>query len=97
MNSGPETRLNARKFGFRARTKYGVYSCPSLPFLRIENRAKIKRHIFCSGNLDFGEKTLKEWDTPKRKSRLKPQSDWIKEKDKDNLGHKHELNLKETE
>ena len=37
---------------------------PFLPFLRIENRAKIKRYIFCSKNLDFGEKTLKEWDNP---------------------------------
>ena len=26
MNSGPETGLNARKFGFKARTKYGVYN-----------------------------------------------------------------------
>ena len=25
MNPGPETGLNARKFGFKARTKYGVY------------------------------------------------------------------------
>ena len=80
MNPGPETGLNARKFGFKARTKYGVYSCPSLPFLRIKNRAKIKRHVFCSENLDFREKTLKEWDNPERKSRLKPQNDWIKEK-----------------
>ena len=34
------------KLGFKARTKYGVYSCPSLPFLRIENRAKIKDTYF---------------------------------------------------
>ena len=60
MNPGPETGLNARKFGFKARTKYGVYSCPSLPFLRIENRAKIKRHVFCSEIWIFREKTLKE-------------------------------------
>ena len=53
MNPGPET-------GFKARTKYGIYSCPFLSFLRIENRAKIKRYIFCSGNLDFRAKTLKE-------------------------------------
>ena len=33
---------------------------PFCTFLRIENRAKIKRHVFCSKNLDFGEKTLKE-------------------------------------
>ena len=39
MNPGPET-------GLKARTKYGVYSCPSLPFLRIENRAKIKDTYF---------------------------------------------------
>ena len=26
MNPGPETGLNARKFGFKARTKYGVYT-----------------------------------------------------------------------
>ena len=26
MNPGPETGLNARKFGFKARTKYGVYN-----------------------------------------------------------------------
>ena len=26
MNPGPETGLKARKFGFKARTKYGVYS-----------------------------------------------------------------------
>ena len=97
MNPGLETGLKAWKFGFKAQTKYGVYSCPSLPFLRIENRAKIKRHVFCSGNLDFREKTLKEWDNPERKSGLKPQNDWIKEKDKDNLGHKHGLNLKGTE
>ena len=25
MNPGPETGLNAWKFGFKARTKYGVY------------------------------------------------------------------------
>ena len=75
MNPGLET-------GFKAWTKYGVYSCPSLPFLRIENRAKIKRHVFCSRNLDFGEKTLKEWDNPDGKSRLKPQSDWIEKKTK---------------
>ena len=55
MNPGPETGFKAWKFGFKARTKYGVYSYPSLPFLRIENRAKIKIHVFCSGNLDFRE------------------------------------------
>ena len=97
MNPGPETGLKARKFGFKARTKYGVYSCPSLLFLRIENRAKIERHVFCSEIWIFREKTLKEWDNPERKSRLKPQNDMIKEKDKDNLGHKHGLNLKGTE
>ena len=43
MNPGPET-------GLKARTKYDVYSCPSLPFLRIENKAKIKRHVICSKN-----------------------------------------------
>ena len=43
LNLGPETRL-------KARTKYSVYSCPSLPFLRIENMTKIKRHVFCSKN-----------------------------------------------
>ena len=63
------------RIGLKARTKYSVYSCPSLPFLKFENRVKIKRHVFCSGNLDFGEKILKEWDNPIRKSRLKPQSD----------------------
>ena len=26
MNPGPETGLNTRKFGFKARTKYGVYN-----------------------------------------------------------------------
>ena len=46
MNPGPETGFKAWKFGFKARTKYGVYSCPSLPFLRIENRAKIKDTYF---------------------------------------------------
>ena len=55
MNPRPEIGLKAWKFGFKARTKYGVYSCPSLPFLRIENRAKIKRHVFCSERLDFKE------------------------------------------
>ena len=60
MNPGPKTGLNAQKFGFKALTKYGVYSCPSLPFLRIENRAKIKRHVFCSKISIFKEKTLKE-------------------------------------
>ena len=60
LNPGPETGLKARKFGFKAGTKYGVYSCPSLPFLRIENRAKIKRHVFCSKIWIFREKTLKE-------------------------------------
>ena len=25
LNSGPETGLKARKFGFKVRTKYGVY------------------------------------------------------------------------
>ena len=60
MNPGLETGFKARKFGFKAGTKYGVYSCPFLPFLRIENRAKIKRHVFCSKNLDFREKPLKE-------------------------------------
>ena len=43
QNLGPET-------GLKAWTKYGVYSCLFLPFLRIENRAKTKRHVFCSGN-----------------------------------------------
>ena len=52
MNPGPET-------GLKARTKYDVYSCPSLPFLRIKNRAKTKRHVFCSGKMDFKEKCLK--------------------------------------
>ena len=75
MNPGPETGLKVQKFGFKARTKYGVYSCPSLPFLRIENRAKIKRHVFCSKIWIFREKTLKEWDNPVRKSKLKPQND----------------------
>ena len=56
----PETGLKAQKFGFKARTKYSVYSCPSLPFLKIENRAKIKRHVFCSEIWIFREKTLKE-------------------------------------
>ena len=61
MNPRPETGLKARtKFGFKARTKYGVYNCPSLPFLRIENWAKIKRHVFCSEIWIFREKTLKE-------------------------------------
>ena len=36
MNPRPETGLKTRKFEFKARTKYGVYSCPFLPFLRIE-------------------------------------------------------------
>ena len=26
MNPGPETGFKARKFGFKARTKYGVYN-----------------------------------------------------------------------
>ena len=99
MNLGPE-------IGLKARTKYGVYSCPSLLFLRIENRAKTKRHVFCSGNLDFWEKTLKEWDNLVQKNGLKPQSDWIKDNlvwkpsyylkvtKKDNLVRKRELKLK---
>ena len=43
-----ENRLGTRtrKFGFKVQTKYGVYSCPSLPFLRIENWAKIKDTYF---------------------------------------------------
>ena len=32
-----------------------------------------------------------------QKNKLKPQNDWIKEKDKDNLGHKLGLNLKVLE
>ena len=84
---GPRTR----KFGFKVRTKYGVYSCLSLPFLRIENRAKIKRHVFCSKIWIFREKTLKEWDNPVRKSRLKPQS---VEKTKNNPVLRSRLNLK---
>ena len=39
MNPRPET-------GLKAWTKYGVYSCLSLPFLRIENRAKMKNTYF---------------------------------------------------
>ena len=53
MNPGPET-------GLKAQTKYDVYSCPSLPFSRIENRAKIKKIHILFGKLDFREKILKE-------------------------------------
>ena len=38
------------EIGYKSWTKYGVYSCPSLLFLRIENRAKTKRHVFCLRN-----------------------------------------------
>ena len=47
MENESQTRNRTQEFGFKVRTKYGVYSCLSLPFLRIENRAKIKRHVFC--------------------------------------------------
>ena len=49
LNPRPET-------GHKTRTKYDVYNCPSLPFLRIENRAKTKRHVFCSGNWSLEKK-----------------------------------------
>ena len=81
-NSLDLTDMDLDKFGFKARTKYGVYSCPSLPFLKIKNRAKIKRHVFCSGILDCREKALKKWNNTVLRSRLKPQSDWIKKKTK---------------
>ena len=32
----------APEIGYKIWTKYGVYSCPSLNILRIENRAKTK-------------------------------------------------------
>ena len=47
----PRTRYMIQdpdKIWIKGRTKYGVYSCPSLPFLRIKNKEKIKRHVFCS-------------------------------------------------
>ena len=49
---GSETR-------YETRIKYGVYSCPSLHILRIENKAKTKKNVFYSGKMDFGEKSLK--------------------------------------
>ena len=56
-----EILLNTRKekidpgleTGYKTRTKYGVYSCPTLHILRIENRVKTKRHVFCSRKVEF--------------------------------------------